>query len=161
MNFERLRKRYAPSNVRVLLVGESPPAGGTFFYAGNSNLFRYTKAAFEQAHQQAWTSHEQFLKFFQREGFYLDDLCLDPVNGLPNAVRRKCRHAGVHSLASRIARRDPNHVLVTPKVILPQVKRAIELAGSQADIHALPFPAMSWQQAYVDDLVTFLRCRSV
>jgi len=29
---ERLRKRYRPSPVRILFVGESPPASGRFFY---------------------------------------------------------------------------------------------------------------------------------
>jgi hypothetical protein len=30
---ERLRRRYRPEPVRVLLVGESPPASGRHFYA--------------------------------------------------------------------------------------------------------------------------------
>ncbi len=44
--FEELRLRYRPKKVGVLLVAESRPAGGTFFYAGNSNLVRYTEQAF-------------------------------------------------------------------------------------------------------------------
>ncbi|MEW6230545.1 MAG: hypothetical protein AB1700_21080, partial [Bacillota bacterium] len=44
---EQKRQNYQPRDVRVLLIGESPPANGTFFYSGNSNLARYTREAFE------------------------------------------------------------------------------------------------------------------
>jgi hypothetical protein len=37
-SLESLRQSYRPQQVRVLFVGESPPAGGTFFYRANSNL---------------------------------------------------------------------------------------------------------------------------
>lgn len=49
---ERKRHDYRPddaSDVRVLLVGESPPNGPTFFYSGNSGLFYATQEAFENA----------------------------------------------------------------------------------------------------------------
>jgi len=46
---DELRARYCPDVVRVLFVGESSPAGGTFFYAANSKLYFATKHAFEQA----------------------------------------------------------------------------------------------------------------
>jgi hypothetical protein len=35
-----LRARYRPTKVRVPFVGEEPPASGTFFYAGNSQVYR-------------------------------------------------------------------------------------------------------------------------
>ena len=49
MTTEELRRRYRPETVRALFVGESPPAGGTFFYAANSNLYRFTEQAFRAA----------------------------------------------------------------------------------------------------------------
>src|SRR5688572_24876523 len=36
---ERLRQAYRPEDVPLLFVGESAPAGGTFFYQADSNLF--------------------------------------------------------------------------------------------------------------------------
>ncbi len=44
-----LRRRFRPSQIAVLLVGESPPAGDTFFYDGDSNLFCHTWKAFMMA----------------------------------------------------------------------------------------------------------------
>lgn len=37
---EQKRRRYRPQKVRVLLIGESAPANGTFFYRGDSSLAR-------------------------------------------------------------------------------------------------------------------------
>lgn len=159
MEAEELRRQYLPNNVRVLMVGESPPVGGTFFYAANSNLFRYTKVAFEKALGRTWSSDEAFLQFFSREGFFLDDLCLHPVSGLPNAERRRSRKAGIGPLSERLAEYKPESLVVTPKAILSDVMAAIRQSGNGIRPLALPFPAMSWQQAYVDGLIVFLKDR--
>lgn len=157
MDVESLRSRYRPKHVRVLLVGESPPAGGTFFYAANSNLFRYTKEAFEAVYGQHWARGTDFLDFFAGEGFFLDDLCLVPVNNLTPADRRRCRRDGIPALASRIRDMSPIAVAVTPKAITREVSRALQLAGINSEPVALAFPAMSWQRAYVEAFTAFLR----
>jgi hypothetical protein len=46
---ERIRKKFRPEATRLLLIGESPPEKGTFFYYSDSMLYRKTVAAFEQA----------------------------------------------------------------------------------------------------------------
>ena len=78
MDTEELRKSYKPDKVKILFVGESPPAGGTFFYNANSNLYRNTKKAFEIALEKEWSY--DFLSDFKKMGCYLVDLCLIPVN---------------------------------------------------------------------------------
>src|SRR5947199_2008929 len=77
---ESLRRRYRPADIRILFVGESPPAGGTFFYAANSNLYYATEAAFRQAVPDLLSG--DFLDDFRALGCFLDDLCLRPVNHL-------------------------------------------------------------------------------
>jgi hypothetical protein len=47
---ETLRMRYRPEKIATLMVGESRPAGGTFFYRANSNLFYATRQAFQLGH---------------------------------------------------------------------------------------------------------------
>lgn len=159
MDTEALRRRYRPDKIRVLLVGKSPPVGGTFFYAATSKLFRYTKTAFEQALDRVWPTDEAFLQFFRGEGFFLDDLCLQPVNSLPNPERRRARREGVGPLSVRLAACRPEAVLVTPKGMLPQVVAALRQSGMDTHPVALPFPAMSWQRAYVEGLARYLRER--
>jgi hypothetical protein len=36
---EELRRKYRPGRVRLLFIGESPPASGRFFYRRNSGLY--------------------------------------------------------------------------------------------------------------------------
>ncbi len=76
-NFENVRRSYRPRRITTLFVGESAPHGGTFFYNRNSGLFREIRKAFQGT--------ESFLEDFKRNGFYLDDLVLEPVNHLERA----------------------------------------------------------------------------
>lgn len=158
---EQLRSRYRPRHIRVLLIGESPPVGGTFFYAANSNLYRYTRRAFEAALEQEWSTDEAFLDFLRDFGFFLDDLCLEPVNGMTRSDRESARTAGESSLADRLVSMRPQHVAVTPKAISKHVKRSLATAGIGAQPEALPFPAMSWQADYVAAMTGFLRSASL
>ena len=108
---EALRERHRPDAVQVLFVGESPPAGGTFFYAANSDLFRYTKKAFAQVYGHSLDSSQAFLLFFQQRGCFLDDLCSVPVNNLTSSERQRCRTDGIPSLANRIRLSRPRAIV--------------------------------------------------
>ena len=77
---ESLRHLHKPAQIRWLFVGESPPAGGTFFYRADSNLFRYTRQAFSAAYEIDFNNGAEFLTFFQPQGCYLIDLCEEPIN---------------------------------------------------------------------------------
>ena len=83
VDVERLRRRYRPQRIRLLFVGESAPAGGTFFYAENSTLYFETREAFAKQFREE-LANRSFLDFFRGLGCYLDDLCLEPVNHLPD-----------------------------------------------------------------------------
>ena len=48
MDTEKIRISYKPENIKLLLVGESPPASGEFFYV-KSLMTVYTSRAFERA----------------------------------------------------------------------------------------------------------------
>ncbi|MCC5786886.1 MAG: hypothetical protein JJU33_09315 [Phycisphaerales bacterium] len=157
MNTEELRARYRPHRIRVLLVGESPPAGGTFFYAANSNLYRHTREAFESVFDRAWPDEESFFDFLREYGFFLEDLCLEPVNGMTSSERRRARTLGEPALANRIATLRPKAIAVTPKAIAQNVTRSLAAAGIEVEPSMLPFPAMGWQSAYVTAMANFLR----
>jgi hypothetical protein len=64
-SLEALRLRYKPARVRWLLIGESPPANGTFFYKADSNLSRYTQQAFSTALEREFADGKEFLDFFK------------------------------------------------------------------------------------------------
>jgi hypothetical protein len=81
MHTELIRQSYRPNQIRLLLVGESPPASKKFFY-GESAMTKYTAQAFKKAHGVSFRDDKEFLQYFKRCGCYLDDLCHEPVNDL-------------------------------------------------------------------------------
>jgi hypothetical protein len=148
-----LRSKYFPSEVRVLFVGESPPAGGTFFYASNSNLYFATAEAFRAALPSRGID---FLDEFQRFGCYLDDLCLQPVNHLDSRdpVRLAARADGELRLAEQIRMWRPRAIIVVMVAIADNVARAREQAGlPSVPFHVLPFPGRkAHRDRYVAEL---------
>ena len=159
MNVDALRSRYLPKQVKLLFVGESPPQGGTFFYACNSHLFRYTKASFERTLERSFNSDHAFLEYFTEQAFFLDDLCLQPVNGMKRSDRRRCCREGVAPLSKRIGHYKPQTLLITPMSIEADVRQSLSQSGHRAAVIVLPFPANGWQLVYQEKLSEFLRER--
>lgn len=154
---EKLRAHYRPDPIRVLFIGESPPVGGTFFYATQSNLARYTQEAFGRVYEQRWATREEFLRFFQSCGCYLDDLCLDPVNGMTPTERRRTRLEAVPELAKRMTGIHPGAVISVMSGTKRQVRQAMGLAGlGEMEPCIMPFPTFGNQHRYVARLVETL-----
>jgi hypothetical protein len=157
-DLEAIRHSYKPKSIRVLFIGESPPAGGTFFYKGDSNLARYTQRAFTNVFGTSIGEGENFLRSFKELGCYLDDLCLQPVNHLSENQRQRYRDESVDGLAVRIQAASPEVVVVVMKRILPFVEQAAYQAGLAALPRIdLPFPAQGNQLRYVRELSLVLR----
>lgn len=154
---ERLRHSYRPDNVRILFVGESPPAGDTFFYEANSVLFHHTQEAFTRAFDRSFASGKDFLDFFRSQGCYLEDLSLVALNRASVIKRRRHRTKGINSLAKRIRAASPATVIVVMRAIRAQVNQAVQQAGIAASIYFLPFPAFGHKQEYVKKLTNILR----
>ena len=82
-----LRESFRPKRIRILFVGEAPPASGRFFYSANSGLYRAMRDAFIAVYPR--TNDENFLELFQASGCYLTDLCPKPVDHLNEKLRRR------------------------------------------------------------------------
>jgi hypothetical protein len=161
---ERLRNRFRPARVRVLFVGESPPAAGSFFYAADSELYRATRDAFEAALPE-FRNADSFLNAFAESGCYLVDLALDPVNQLTNRNdgswkrRAQARARGEARLAATLADLQPAIVIVVLKGIVANVTRAADRAGIATESYALTYPSR-WNRhrlAYRNELSRLLR----
>ncbi len=168
---ESLRQHFRPQRITVLFVGESPPAGETFFYRADSRLYLATREAFARVWRwvetvececSSWPSGGQgFLHFFQGKGCYLEDLCAGPVNALPRAERRRARQDGVASLANRLAASQPEVIITVMKAIRRHVEQAVshavKLPGwAPRSLEVLPFPAHQHQPKYVEELKSVL-----
>lgn len=152
---QALREQFMPAAITVLLVGESPPSGGTFFYRANSNLYRHTERAFRDALGERIGS--EFLASFAALGCYLDDLCSEPVNQMSARERRAARLAGEAPLSQRLRTYSPRAIVGIGYGCEPYFARAHRAAAVRAPLQVLPFPNWPRQrQQYVEELTALL-----
>ncbi len=139
-NFENVRKSYRPRHITTLFVGESAPHGGTFFYNQNSRLFREIRKAFQGT--------ELFLEDFKKNGFYLDDLVLEPVNHLERPDRIALCRESVSSLAKRLSNYKPQAIVILLHSIRPMVLQAMNEAGLSYAPFCTPYPGFGNQPRF-------------
>jgi hypothetical protein len=140
----QLRERYKPDKINVLYIAESPPAGGTFFYAKNSNLYRCIRDAFIKVFGSSQINNDNFLDFFETNNCYLDDLCLEPVNDKSDSERIILRHQGIEPLSNRIKSCNPKAIIILMKAIESDVREAIKKSKVDTkNIFPTPFPSGS------------------
>jgi putative transcriptional regulator len=150
----KLRKRYFPKRVRVLFVGEAPPAGGTFFYAGNSQMYRELKSALE-----SHLGHPpDFLQAFKERGYFLDDLSLEPINSVTRGKRGRRLTPDVELLAERMSGYQPELVISLLKRIRPYVADAMSKAGLDPNKQhrTVSFPGMGQQANFRREIAELL-----
>jgi hypothetical protein len=154
---ERLRRRYRPAHVRMLFVGESPPASGRFFYQADSGLYRAIRNAFRTAFPDL--PEDNFLHSFQNLGCYLVDLCGKPVDRLSSEKRKKACGDGEARLARTLKELQPKVVISVVRSISANIKRAQAGANWKGLLAELPYPGR-WKKhrlAFEDALKPVLR----
>jgi hypothetical protein len=154
---EKLRRSFQPSRVRLLFVGESPPASGRFFYQRDSGLYRAMRDAFRQVDPSI--HDENFLPRFQAMGCYLVDLCGRPVDDLQAKARREACSAGETRLAKMIVQLQPDAVACLLRSIEGNVERAAVRAHWNSPILRLPYPGRwrSHREAFTKLLAPSIR----
>lgn len=135
---EWLRQRYRPAVVRLLFIGESPPASGRFFYQQDSGLYRAIRDAFREVDSSI--SDESFLSSFQNRGCYLIDTCSAPVDQLDARSRRAACRSGESSLCRKIQELRPAAIVTLLRSIEPNVRRAVDRARWRGPILVVPYP---------------------
>jgi DNA-binding transcriptional regulator YiaG len=138
---KKLRARYRPAKIKVLFVGEAPPAGGTFFYAGNSQMYRHLRETL----QSRLGDPDDFLQAFKDRGYFLDDLVLAPFDQISVKERVPILRRNVPLLSRRIKRYQPEIVVTLLTRIGPYVEEAISLAHADVKHYCVPFPGMGQQ----------------
>ena len=157
--YEALRERYRPERIDILLVGESRPAGGTFFYLANSKLYYATHEAFQLALGPVPTG-DAFLELLQARGVWLYDLADAPVDRMRGRPRRDAVRARVSDLVRLLRESQPRLVVAIKKDIAATVRQALEDAELDAErLRVLPFPLYQWRRDYVRGLAALLNDR--
>jgi hypothetical protein len=154
---ERTRRRYRPRVVRILLIGEAPPASGRFFYNEDSGLYHAIRETFVRTFPES--SEERFLEDFCSRGCYLVDLCGRAVDHLDQHDRLVARLRGEPRLAREIADLSPELVVTVVKSIVPNVARAIESARWHGELLSLPYPGRwyRYRKIFQDQLAEMFR----
>jgi hypothetical protein len=154
---ERLRRSFRPRKVRILFVGESPPASGRFFYRADSGLYRAILEAFVKAFPDL--READFLKSFRTLGCYLVDLCERPADHLPPNTRRKLCRASEPRLTKSLRALSPEIVIVVIRSITCNVQRSERQANWSGRRLELPYPGrwIRHRTAFIRRLVPLLR----
>src|SRR6185312_974067 len=140
---ERLRISYRPAHVRLLFVGESPPASGRFFYQADSGLYRAVRSTFRAAFPAL--PEDDFLHSFQNLGCYLVDLCGKPVDDLTPGKRKQACCDGEVRLGRTLKELQPKIVITVLRSISANVKRAQASAKWKGLLVELPYPGR-WKE---------------
>ncbi|MBC8185256.1 ankyrin repeat domain-containing protein [candidate division KSB1 bacterium] len=160
MDIELLRESFKPNRIRLLLIGESAPNRGKFFYEGEGCIFTtYTKHVFEKVFRKSFSDNSDFLEFFKGKNCYLEDLCQIPIDNTVLAERKRIREESVKDLAQRLETHQTEHIAIVGKNahLGDQIKRAIEKAGLSCPIDKLYFAGQSHQNKYKAGLEKILR----
>ena len=135
---EHLRRRYRPEHIRLLFIGESPPASGRFFYRQDSGLYRAIRDTFRTVDSSI--TDDAFLETFQNSGCYLIDACACPVDHLEARLRRARCLAAEPALTRQIRQLQPSAIVTLVKSIRDNVRRAAAQAEWRGPILELPYP---------------------
>jgi len=143
--------------VKILFVGEAPPASGRFFYRADSGLYRAIRQTFVAAFP--WLKDAEFLESFRDFGCYLVDLCGMPVDRMTASGRRKACAEGEVRLGRIIRRLRPEIAITVVRSISANVGRA-RLRARWTGLHLeVPYPGRwhSHRVAFERELVPVLR----
>ena len=100
MDTREIRESFRRKRIRVLFVGESPPASGDFFYV-RSRMTSHMRRAFEVALDREFETLASFLGFFRDFGCYLDDMTESPVDHMNRAQREQVLRDSIDSLTPK------------------------------------------------------------
>jgi hypothetical protein len=158
-DFSRARQKYRPHKVRFLLIAESPPSSGGFFYfattIGKDHLFRETMKALrfwpENEPMRRGVDKRSMLRRFQSMGFYLLDTCVFPVDKLRPRERKRAVLSQTPRLVNDVIKANPSHIFIVKSSIFSPVSIALREAGLLTRVlntGPVAFPSHGNQRVY-------------
>jgi hypothetical protein len=85
--YHALRRRFQPETVKLIIVAESPPASGKYFYDPTGAVTEPLFTALMRQINYSPACKEDGLRAFQRRGWVLVDATYNPVNMLSDRAR--------------------------------------------------------------------------
>lgn len=157
-----LRRRYKPKNIKLIIVAESPPASGMYFYDPEGRITEPLFAALMRQLPVSPKSKEDGLRQFQRTGWLLVDATYEPVNKLKNSSRNAVIDRGY-----RLLRKDLAALMSGQSIPLALIKknvcRRLEPKLKEAGFKVLngglqiPFPSNGRQPEFHEKFPAILK----
>lgn len=153
------RDKWKPDAVKFLIIAESPPASGGYFYfpetTGKDSLFNATMKALdiypERKVMPKGLDKTRMLAKFQARGFFLVDVSYSPIAKLSRKEMRKAIKKGIPAVIAKVRELNPDGIIIIKKSLFEPVKAALEEAGFGGKIlneKAVPFPSSGNQRTY-------------
>jgi hypothetical protein len=114
--YHRLRGLYEPEHLKLIIVAESPPISGKYFYDKSGALSEPLLSSVLQRLKFACGTKEDGLREIQRRGIILVDATYEPVNGMSSAARDRVIERDYSILVDDLKSLSPN--LSTPIILL-------------------------------------------
>ena len=152
---KRIRSMFRPAPVRFLMVGESPPPSGNFFYdPEEERIFTsITRKAFTSVFGDSYDLVNDFLEGFKSRGFFLDELYDTPVDDIPASEKDAERRSAIARLAERLQEYQPERLLVFTLHIEDDVREAVVASGLDLIIERSYYMGQFYQYEYHAGLV--------
>lgn len=158
-NYRELREQYRPNELKILLIGESPPDPGEgvlrFFYAPTlsyDNLYRgVAQALYGDRNDVDLGDKPSVLKRIRDDGFWLIDAVEYPANKLSSSARDRAISDAVPGLVQRCLKLAPERgVIICHGKVYAAASDALRAAGVKV-LHdnPLPFPLGNWRGRFV------------
>lgn len=158
--YEDLRRRYRPTMVRVVFVGESAPDPGSgrrrFFYSEqltHDNLFRgLMQALYGVGSSDLACSKASWLARFQQDGFWLLDVANRPVNRLSPRQRLRTLRDAAPAAIARIGAAAPSVGVIVCHRPAYMALEAVGVRDALTLLHdePIPFPLGNWRRVFVE-----------
>jgi len=155
---EKLRLRYKPARIVLLLVGESPPPHKGFFYDADSpegQLSRNTRKVFEDVSGVEFAHRRDFLNHFKTKGCYLYDLFKPRGKTILRSDRGE-QEVAVEKLRDLLRQGKPKTTVSVLKRTSKLVEKAVERAQIPVDYRTLPYPTRNYVTQYRSELAAIL-----
>jgi len=157
-----LLRHYEPERVALIVVAESPPASGLYFYNPTGRPTEPLFAALMKQLGVSCASKREGLSAFQRSGWVLVDATYEPVNTLKGARRDRTVERDYPALRDDLTRPTPDRS--APLILLKvNVCRILEPKLTRDGFNVLnrsvrlPFPSHHWQTEFHEKFGDILR----
>jgi hypothetical protein len=165
--YHAMRQRYQPAPIKLIIVAESPPASGKYFYDPDGSRGEPLFAAMMKQLKATPASKVEGLREFQRRGLMLVDATYTPVNeGYDDKQRKKIIEDDYPQLAADLKELTPDRsvpVILIKANVCDLLEPRLVKDGFRVLNRGIrpPFPAMGQQPKFHERFDEILRSAAI